>query len=73
MGPFNTITSCLVHANLNWTFGPLRHVLVSPVFHRWHHDEKTYDRNFAGTLLAVGLDVRHLSHARGALPDELWH
>jgi len=24
VGPFDIITSCLVHANLNWTFGPLR-------------------------------------------------
>ncbi len=27
----------LVHANVNWTFGPLRHLLVSPIFHQWHH------------------------------------
>jgi len=37
VGPFDIITSCLVHANLNWTFGPLRYVVASPVFHRWHH------------------------------------
>ena len=24
VGPFDIITSCMVHANLNWTFGPLR-------------------------------------------------
>jgi sterol desaturase/sphingolipid hydroxylase (fatty acid hydroxylase superfamily) len=35
--PFNTAYSALVHANLNWTFGPLRYFLASPVFHRWHH------------------------------------
>jgi sterol desaturase/sphingolipid hydroxylase (fatty acid hydroxylase superfamily) len=27
----------LPHANLRWTFGPLRGVLVSPAFHRLHH------------------------------------
>jgi len=27
----------LVHANVNWTFGPLQHLLVSPLFHQWHH------------------------------------
>jgi sterol desaturase/sphingolipid hydroxylase (fatty acid hydroxylase superfamily) len=50
IGPFNIITSCLVHANLNWTFGPLRGVLVSPVFHRWHHAQAVRDVNFASTF-----------------------
>jgi len=27
----------LAHANVNWTFGPLRHLVVSPLFHQWHH------------------------------------
>jgi sterol desaturase/sphingolipid hydroxylase (fatty acid hydroxylase superfamily) len=50
VGPFDIITSCLVHANLNWTFGPLRYVFVSPVFHRWHHAEAVCDKNFASTF-----------------------
>ncbi|HYS45525.1 MAG TPA: sterol desaturase family protein [Rhizomicrobium sp.] len=50
IGPFTTITSCLVHANLNWTFGPLRGVFVSPVFHRWHHAVAVCDKNFASTF-----------------------
>jgi len=50
IGPFNIITSCMVHANLNWTFGPLRHMLVSPVFHRWHHSRDVVGRNFASTF-----------------------
>ena len=50
VGPVTTFVSALVHANLRWTFGPLKYVLASPVFHRWHH---TYpaeggERNFAG-------------------------
>jgi len=31
MGPFNLVVGALVHANLNWTFGPLRYVIASPV------------------------------------------
>ncbi|HVW72378.1 MAG TPA: sterol desaturase family protein [Rhizomicrobium sp.] len=50
IGPFNVITSCLVHANLNWTFGPLRYLLASPVFHRWHHAADVHDTNFASTF-----------------------
>jgi sterol desaturase/sphingolipid hydroxylase (fatty acid hydroxylase superfamily) len=50
VGPFTIITSCMVHANLNWTFGPLRGVFVSPVFHRWHHAMDVRDKNFASTF-----------------------
>jgi len=50
IGPFNIISSCLVHANLNWTFGPLRYVISSPVFHRWHHEVDVSDSNFGGTF-----------------------
>lgn len=50
IGPFNTISSCLVHANLNWTFGPLRAVFASPVFHRWHHAVSVCDKNYGSTF-----------------------
>jgi hypothetical protein len=41
-----------VHADVNWTFGPLRYVLVSPAFHRWHHSKQpeAIDKNFATVL-----------------------
>jgi sterol desaturase/sphingolipid hydroxylase (fatty acid hydroxylase superfamily) len=42
----------MVHANLHWTFGPLRHVFASPVFHRWHHTgaDEGGSKNFAATF-----------------------
>lgn len=47
---FTTIYAIALHANLNWTFGPLRYVVASPAFHRWHHTsaEEGQDKNFAG-------------------------
>lgn len=50
VAPFAVLTSGMVHANLNWTFGPLRYVIVSPVFHRWHHSAEVQDKNFASTF-----------------------
>jgi sterol desaturase/sphingolipid hydroxylase (fatty acid hydroxylase superfamily) len=52
LAPFNILYSALVHANLNWTFGPLRYVFASPVFHRWHHTDPTEggEKNFAPTF-----------------------
>ena len=39
-----------LHSNVRWDFGPLRWVLVSPAYHRWHHtsDKEGIDKNFAG-------------------------
>jgi sterol desaturase/sphingolipid hydroxylase (fatty acid hydroxylase superfamily) len=50
--PFNIIYSPLVHANLNWTYGPFRYFLASPVFHRWHHTslKEGGNKNFAPTF-----------------------
>jgi sterol desaturase/sphingolipid hydroxylase (fatty acid hydroxylase superfamily) len=52
VGPFNAFHSAFVHANLNWTLGPFKYVLASPVFHRWHHTalEQGGNTNFAGSF-----------------------
>lgn len=34
---FDILSASVVHANVKWTFGPLKYVIASPVFHRWHH------------------------------------
>ena len=48
--PFLTLYAIGLHANLDWDFGPLRKVIASPVFHRWHHSRETdaLNKNFAG-------------------------
>jgi sterol desaturase/sphingolipid hydroxylase (fatty acid hydroxylase superfamily) len=50
--PVLTLLAILVHANVDWDFGPLRAIIVSPRFHRWHHTDETEarDKNFAGLL-----------------------
>lgn len=52
LAPFNTFYSAMVHANLNWTFGPFKAILASPVFHRWHHthSDQGGNMNFAPTF-----------------------
>lgn len=48
--PFLIIYAVLLHANVSWSFGPLRYVIASPAFHRWHHTSESQglDKNFAG-------------------------
>src|SRR5271167_1024539 len=49
---FDTTTAAFVHANLNWTLGPLKYVVATPVFHRWHHTlpDEGGNSNFAPTF-----------------------
>lgn len=46
---FYAVNGPLVHANVAWTYGPLKYVIASPVFHRWHHTapEEGGEKNFA--------------------------
>jgi sterol desaturase/sphingolipid hydroxylase (fatty acid hydroxylase superfamily) len=69
--PFTVGTSALVHANLNWDFGPFRYVLASPVFHRWHHTgvDQGGERNFAGTFPFIDLLFGTFYMPAGQLPE----
>jgi sterol desaturase/sphingolipid hydroxylase (fatty acid hydroxylase superfamily) len=57
LGPFTIAHSAFVHANLNWTLGPLRYVIAGPVFHRWHHTsvDQGGEKNFAPTFPVLDL------------------
>ena len=50
--PFLTFYAIFIHANVSWTFGPLRYLIATPLFHRWHHtkEDEAIDKNFAGLL-----------------------
>jgi sterol desaturase/sphingolipid hydroxylase (fatty acid hydroxylase superfamily) len=71
IGPFNVFSSAMVHANLNWTFGPLKYVLASPVFHRWHHTlpDQGGEKNFAGTFSLFDVIFGTFYMPEGALPS----
>ncbi len=51
-GPLFGLYPILLHANVHWDFGPLRWLVASPAFHRWHHaaDAGAIDKNYAGLL-----------------------
>jgi sterol desaturase/sphingolipid hydroxylase (fatty acid hydroxylase superfamily) len=57
LAPFNLVMSGYVHSNLNWDHGPLKYVIASPVFHRWHHSSEAAvrDKNFAPTFPVLDL------------------
>ena len=69
--PFTTLSSVFVHANLDWTLGPFRYVLVSPVFHRWHHTlpDESGARNFATNFAFLDLLFGTFHMPEGKLPE----
>ena len=71
VGPFNTFHSAFVHANLNWTLGPFKYVLATPVFHRWHHTalEEGGNTNFAGTCPVWDILFGTFRMPENALPE----
>ena len=70
--PIFFFSGAWTHANLDWTFGPLRYVLASPVFHRWHHsaDAQLRDKNFAPMFPVWDLLFGTFYMPRGARPAE---
>ena len=72
IGPFNLVMGSLAHANLNWTYGPLRFVFASPVFHRWHHvrDPAVRNKNFAPTFPVLDLMFGTFYMPKGVLPAD---
>ena len=49
---FTSLHSVYVHMDLPFTHGPLKHVLASPAYHRWHHADvpEAYGKNLANII-----------------------
>jgi sterol desaturase/sphingolipid hydroxylase (fatty acid hydroxylase superfamily) len=71
LGPLTIAHSAFVHANLNWTLGPFRYVIASPVFHRWHHTaaDRGGEKNFAATFPILDVLFGTFYMPKGELPD----
>ena len=71
VGPFTIAYSAFVHANLNWTLGPFKYVIASPVFHRWHHTaaDQGGDMNFASTFPVLDWMFGTFYMPEGKVPD----
>lgn len=83
--PVLTLYALLLHANVPWSFGPLRAVIASPRFHRWHHarDAEARGKNFAGLFpvwdlafgtywMPRGVEPREFGLAHGEVSENVW-
>lgn len=70
--PFLTFYAIFVHANVRWDFGPLRYVIATPTFHRWHHtrEDEAIDTNFAGLLPIWDILFGTFYMPKGKVPTE---
>ncbi len=70
--PFLTIYAVMLHANVSWSFGPLRQVIASPTYHRWHHtsEERGMNKNFAGLFPWIDQLFGTLYLPKGEQPTE---
>jgi sterol desaturase/sphingolipid hydroxylase (fatty acid hydroxylase superfamily) len=71
LGPLTIAHSAFVHANLDWTFGPFKYVIATPVFHRWHHTapDRGGEKNFAATFPILDVLFGTFYMPAGELPD----
>ncbi len=69
--PFLTIYALLLHANVDWSYGRLRFLVASPMFHRWHHtsEEEGLDTNFAGLFPFIDLAFGTFYMPSGQRPE----
>jgi sterol desaturase/sphingolipid hydroxylase (fatty acid hydroxylase superfamily) len=72
LGPLTIAHSAFVHANLDWTLGPFKYVIATPVFHRWHHTaaDRGGEKNFAATFPVLDILFRTFYMPAGELPDK---
>jgi sterol desaturase/sphingolipid hydroxylase (fatty acid hydroxylase superfamily) len=69
---FTTIQALFIHANVRWTFGPLRWVVSTPEFHHWHHanEPMAYNSNFAGEFPWIDALFGTLHLPSGQMPAQ---
>jgi sterol desaturase/sphingolipid hydroxylase (fatty acid hydroxylase superfamily) len=69
--PILTFYAIFLHANVDWDFGPLRYVIATPVFHRWHHskDREAWDKNFAGFFVFWDILFGTFYMPKGRMPQ----
>lgn len=71
VAPFQVWHSALIHSDLNWDFGVLKTVIVSPVYHRWHHTgiDQGGSKNFSATFPILDLMFGTYYMPKGERPE----
>lgn len=70
IAPVLTLYAIFIHADVTFDWGPLRWLIASPRFHRWHHTDETAarDKNFSGFFPIWDLLFGTYHMPRGEVP-----
>ncbi|MCB0310082.1 MAG: sterol desaturase family protein [Bdellovibrionales bacterium] len=77
--PFLFFYVVFLHSDIDWRFGPLAYVIVTPAYHHWHHSSESaaIDKNFAGLfpiwdmIFGTFYLPRHCASSYGVKGEEL--
>lgn len=70
--PFNLFISGMVHADVDWDFGPVgKYLIASPMFHRWHHTgvDEGGEKNYAPTFPIIDVIFGTFYMPAGKVPE----
>ncbi|MGL4239578.1 MAG: sterol desaturase family protein [Beijerinckiaceae bacterium] len=72
LAPFQLFMSGFVHADVDWDLGPLKYVIASPAFHRWHHTDvaRGGEKNFAPTFPILDVIFGTFYMPEGEVPND---
>ncbi len=70
--PWDILSAAFVHANVKWSLGPLKYIIATPVFHRWHHGlpDDGGNSNFAPTFAFFDVLFGTFYMPQGRLPQQ---
>ncbi|MGB0431166.1 MAG: sterol desaturase family protein [Bacteroidia bacterium] len=54
---FSILIGHLNHANVNWTYGPLKYIFNNPVMHLWHHVKALPKGQMPGVNFGISLSI----------------
>jgi sterol desaturase/sphingolipid hydroxylase (fatty acid hydroxylase superfamily) len=68
---FFALQAIFIHANVRFTFGPLRWLIATPEFHHWHHSNvpAAYNTNFSGEFPCLDALFGTLHLPKQSWPD----
>lgn len=67
---FATAIGHLNHANLGWSYGPLRYILNNPKMHIWHHAKDLPESHPKGMNFGITLSVWDYLFGTAYIPEE---
>lgn len=67
---FTVLVGHLNHANLNWSYGPLKYILNNPKMHIWHHSKEVPESHKHGMNFGISLSCWDYIFGTAYIPND---